>query len=355
MKAMSAIFGVVSGAALDADGEGTIQQYLRGLLKHFLLVKDATNSLLNQTLYLGNREVILHVNQLLTGSSGGVLQAMAAYIATNPTADSDTFIITDGTTTETWTFKASRSVAFEVAIGLSASATQTNLIAAIVADSTLWSAVATTNLGRFFAATPSAQFVVYRKAISMANDRIYGVQTAATGIKVISFGTYGYSTADATEENIPATDPAAKRFGFGRALTSLTIGEKHRAVEDSLTYVFNKASNSWCFNWDMNDLAIAQWPYPGTSVYLAIGGTSAELAADLPPGKYLMKGTTDFTFIISASGGGGTAVPETAPGIIWNAGDSYYLQLRTAKRIAAITGGATGKIMIVPIATAPVL
>lgn len=230
--------------------------------------------------YGGHREVVLHSSQLLSGSLGGVLQAIAAYIATNPTADVDTFVITDGTTTHAWTFKAARAVAFEVAIGVSAAATQTNLIAAIVADSSLWTAVATTGLGSYFAAAPAAQFFIHRRAVptSAGQDRVHGAQTVAAGIKVAAFGQAGYTTSDATEGNIPATDPGAKRFGFGRALDQLAASEEHRAVEQATTYAWNPAGQAWRQPAGILPDLLARIPTLGTQP--AAGSVSVTMASD---------------------------------------------------------------------------
>ena len=320
---------------------------------------------MNTNVVQPNREVVLHINQLLSGTAGrpgtgGLLQAELASIVTIPVVNDDTFIITDGTTTETFTFKTTDAAAFQVAIGASAATAQTNLIAAINEDSKLWSAVATVNLGRFFAAAYATQFIVYRKIpapepSAAAADRIYGNQTTAAGIKVVSFSEVGYSTASATEASIPATDPGAKRFGPGRSVMHLEEGEEHRCAEDSFTYCWSHNTRAWRFQWHMNDLGLACWQYPLTTVYLACTGASAELAADLPAGHYVLVSDTAMTFIISASGGGGTAVSKTAPGIYWPADFPFALTLRAAKRIAVIMGGLSGSLMVMPVASPPVI
>lgn len=359
LSSILSVLGATDGAAITTDSNGTLQQYLRGISKTISSVWDINNGHLNIVQDGSGNEVVLHVNQLLSsGSLSGVLQGISGYVATIPTANSDTFILTNGVVTETWTFKAARTGAFEVAIGATAATAQTNLVAAIVADSTLWTALVTTNLGMFFVANPSSQFIIYRKAVPNSNsdDRIYGNQTVAAGIKIINFSQLGYSLAGATEVNIPAVDPGDKTFGFGRALASLSVGERHRSAEDSFTYAWNHVTQCWRFNWDLADLGIGTFPYPGTSVYLSISGVSAEMAADLPSGHYIVMATCDMTFAITASGGGGSVTWATSPGIIWPAMTPYYLPLMTAKRLAAITtGGATGTLMVAPVSTAPVI
>ncbi len=215
------------------------------------------------------KEIVLVSNQLLAGAAGGVLQAMLASIVTKPTA-TDTFILTNGTTTETFEFVATEEDPFDVAIGASAAESQTNLIAAINDDSTLWSAVATTGLDAYFAATYATQFVVYRTATatSALNDRIYGVQTAPDGIKVVSFaGTMqDYAIDSGTEASIPASDPAAKRFGFGRAIAALQSNEIHLSAEDNSQRT-----------WDTDDQVWQQIDI-GAIVY----GTAGEMTAETP-------------------------------------------------------------------------
>jgi len=193
------------------------------------------------------KEVLLVGQQLFSGATGGVRQSIAAFIATNPT-NLDTFVISDGTTTETFTFRTVAAVAFDVLIGGTAAATQTNLIAAIVADSTLWAAVATTGLDDFFVSAPAAQFVVYRKTAAAANDRLYGTLTAPAGIKVAEFNTSGigdYAVSSSTESNLPAADPAAKRFGFQRVFASLYTNETHLVVDDITTWTWDTDDDIW--------------------------------------------------------------------------------------------------------------
>lgn len=296
-------------------------------------------------------EPILHSNQLLPGSNGGILQAMLASIVTIPIVNDDTFIIKGrsgaGTyVTETFTFKTARAAAFEVAIGATAATAQTNLIAAIVADSQLWSAVATTALGQFFAAAYATQFMVYRKSPpsgSPNEDRIYGVQTTAAGIKVVSFTEGGYTTAFSTEASIPATDPGAKRFGFGRV--SGPSEGSHRCLNDNTIYEWNNGSSVWMAAepGSLTVLLSAAFPTLGTPVVLAISGTSARTAA-LTAGKYLIwsevacgwrQGTGDPTAVLATDNplAAGTAFPVTL----------------AAQKLAAITAGASGNLYIVPV------
>lgn len=96
-------------------------------------------------------------------------------------------------------------------------------------------------------------------------------------------------------------------------------------------------------------LCVIADPVLGTDVYLAVTGASAELGADLPVGNYLLCATVDLTFAVTNAGGGGSAVSLTSPGIFLPAGSFFGLRLPAAKRIAAITGGAAGSLMVLPV------
>ena len=194
------------------------------------------------------KELVLAPEQLLNGASGGILQGLLATVAVNLNA-TDTFILTDGTTTETWTAVAGAPAAFQVQIGGSASATLTNLVAAINGDSTLWSAVETTGLDAYFSGSNDPQFVVYRTAVSTAADRAYGVLTGAqSDVQVIEFATgeQNYRESSGTQSDLPSADPAAKRFGFGRALAApIQTGDTHRVADDNTAFTWDGDDELW--------------------------------------------------------------------------------------------------------------
>jgi hypothetical protein len=289
----------------------------------------------------GSDELVLIDGQLIDGAAGCILQAELFSIAVNPTAN-DTFIVTDGTTTETFTFKAARAVAFDVAIGLDAAATLVNLVAAINSDSTLWSALDTVNLSAYFAGAYATQAVICRTAYSAAADRLYGSLTAADGIKVVSFAgaTQDYTVAAGTEANLPATDPAAKRFGFGRAYASLTALESHSNAETGWAYEWNATTEAWdatmywdvdwdasgagagAIVWDLDTVLWYEWNgtawhslpalkyYKGTTTYAGAVPSATEMNAFLPALHdfgHFQKGATDSVFFVHrhslASGG----------------------------------------------------
>jgi hypothetical protein len=192
------------------------------------------------------KELILVKEQLLNGASGGVLQGMLMATAAVMTA-ADTVIITDGTTTETWTAVAGAPAAFQFQIGGTAAITLANLVAAINNDSTLWSAVDTTGLDAYFGAGYANQAVVYRTATSTAADRMYGVLGTVTDLKVVEFATgdQDYVISSGTESDLPAADPAAKRFGFGRLFAALVTNETHLAAEDNGIRTWDTDDQVW--------------------------------------------------------------------------------------------------------------
>ena len=193
------------------------------------------------------KELLLTPDQLLDGASGGVLQGILAAVAINVTAG-DTVVITDGTTTETFTAVAGAPAAFQFQVGASAAITTTNLVAAINADSTLWSATETSGLDSYFSGSNDPQLVVYRTAVATANDRVYGTLTAPTGIQVVEFATgdQDYREQSGTQSDLPSSDPGAKRFGFGRALAApINTGDTHRIADDNTAYTWDGDDQVW--------------------------------------------------------------------------------------------------------------
>ena len=192
------------------------------------------------------KELLLVQEQILDGASGGVLQAMPLYIDTNPQAN-DTFLLKNAGLTETYTFKASESIAFDVLIGGSAAATLTNLIAAINDDSAEWGAVATTGLDEYFAGTPTAQGVIYRLTADDDDDRMYSTVAVTSVIKVVEFATgdQDYEKGSGTESTLPSSDPAAKRFGLFRVYANVLQNETHITAEDNATWTWDSDDDAW--------------------------------------------------------------------------------------------------------------
>jgi hypothetical protein len=253
------------------------------------------------------KEIVLVAQQFENGGSGGINQAILAAISVNLAAG-DTVILTDGTTTETFTATAGAPAAFQFQVGGSASATTDNLVAAINADSTLWDAVASTDLDSYFSPSQAKQFVVYRQTPSAANDRVYG--TIAGGqddVRVIAFNTgFDYSPASGVESDLPNADPGAKRFGIGRLFAALQHGETHRVAADSSAYF-----------WDGDDQL---WQTFGGSATVTAGD-----GIDVTAGKV----STDVAVAAVAQQYGAVVDTRTADGTGTAAADAGFLAVQT--------------------------
>ncbi|HUV47785.1 MAG TPA: hypothetical protein VMX11_02305, partial [Actinomycetes bacterium] len=228
------------------------------------------------------KELVLAPEQLLNGGSGGILQGLLVGLDAIGTA-ADTFILTDGTTTETWTAVAGAPAAFQYQIGGSAAVTLANLVAAINADSTLWSAVQTTGLDAYFSATNDPQFVVYRTLVSAAADRAYGVLNTQADIQVVAFaaGDQDYRESSGTQTALPSTDPATKTFGFGRALADpIQTGDTHRVADDNTAYTWDGDDLLWQ-NTDTGT-AVAE----GNGIDVTANKISTDVATATAAGQY---------------------------------------------------------------------
>lgn len=191
------------------------------------------------------KELLLAPEQLLSGASGAILQGMLVTLVNELTLG-DTFIITDGTTTETFTVVGA-PIAFGFELGGTAALTLAALVAAINTDSTLWSAIETTGLDDYFSGAEDPQFIVYRTAFSSAADRLHGVVATPADIQVVEFssGAQDYRESSGVQSNLPATDPTTKRFGFARTFASLQTGDTHHIANDNTTFSWDGDDNLW--------------------------------------------------------------------------------------------------------------
>jgi hypothetical protein len=107
------------------------------------------------------KESVLIPEQL--SSTGGVRSALAIFAGGVNFADTDTVVLKNSSATETFTFTSGAPGAFAPAVGANANASLQNLVARIVADSTIWSAkTVTTALNSIH----SVVTVIYEKATS---------------------------------------------------------------------------------------------------------------------------------------------------------------------------------------------
>jgi hypothetical protein len=193
---------------------------------------------------------ILAVDQL--DSTGNALrQAIAFYLDGAATAG-DTFRITDGTVTETWTGVIGVAAAGQFSVDTSADAAMTSLAARINADSSTWGAVVATALNSINngsgTSTAGTVLVIYRLTqVTGKVDRIMTDGTANTtpaNWQYVNFnGQDGYSISASSQ--LPSVDPAVKTFGPGTLTADLVAGEAHVTLNGNSQYVWDADSASW--------------------------------------------------------------------------------------------------------------
>ncbi len=195
------------------------------------------------------KEILLAREQLLDGGSGGVLSAIAFYLDGQPIAN-DTFILkSTGGGTETFTFKASESGAFDVLIDSTVDLTMAALAQAINDDSSTWGAVLIDALDSINdgsgSSTAGKVLVIFELVPSESSDsRIFGsITTAAFGQYVNFNGEGDYEIPTSTE--LPSADPAQKEFGFGRLFASLIANETHVTRSDDGAYTWDSDGEAW--------------------------------------------------------------------------------------------------------------
>lgn len=96
-------------------------------------------------------------------------------------------------------------------------------------------------------------------------------------------------------------------------------------------------------------LPVAVAPTMGTSVYLAVSGTSAAFSADFAIGKHILRCDVAVSYRINATATTTAAVWQTSPAILLPAGVTEVITCTAARRITAITAGGTGVLMGLPI------
>ena len=203
----------------------------------------ATKAYVDTAVISGGRvkEAILSSSQL--SNAQGILPAALIDIEAQPIVD-DTIVITNGTVTETWTFKASRTGAFEVAIGADHPATMANLASAIASDSASSSGVFDAAL---LVLDGDGVVIVTDKTTTVLPSitRIYGTWGTQASCQIISFhGDIEYST-NKVSINLPSADPVTSQFGFGRKLADLIDGEIHVTLDSNEQKSWNASLVSW--------------------------------------------------------------------------------------------------------------
>jgi len=196
------------------------------------------------------RERVLDPIQLLGGATGAILQASVFYLVNQP-AVGDFLTIEDGTAPRTYEFGSLVSGDVQVTIGANADDTMTNLAAAVSGDvAQLWSGLKITTLESINAGAGSSSaghvVLLYRRAqgVDSYDDRLFGTFATPANAKYVNFNgeaDYGLST----NTNLPAADPAQKKFGFGRARLGLIGNETHTTRTDDRNYTWNEDDELW--------------------------------------------------------------------------------------------------------------
>jgi hypothetical protein len=178
--------------------------------------------------------------------SGGIRRATLVtfdpiLLASVP-ADGDTLTLDDGTTTETYTFRTTPSVAFDVNIGADVLDTLNGLEATILSDSVQWVAQRVTDIDRFHSNTAATGHgvVIARNTLSGSDtDRIYASVTALANIKVAMFhGETNYSDSEIAVTP-PTSDPGSGDF-FGYSEDFPRNGSLRITLADPELYSFQR-------------------------------------------------------------------------------------------------------------------
>jgi len=309
------------------------------------------------------KELIL-VTEQLDSVNDAISQAIPFWLDNNA-AEGDTLVITDGTTTETFTFTATPAVAFDVEIGADALETMDNLTTTINTDSTLWSAVTEDALDQLNARVVA----IYRtdnSAQDSYDDRIYGTFTTPADVQYVSFeGLLDYTSSVSAQ--LPGADPAVKTFGFGRATATLQPSETHVTRDEDTIYVWDADAGVWQ-NSGANNPAlqdsryVGKWITFGSNLSVPLGGvrflksagnvatsaaglylprngviTAATLQVDTAPtsNNYKLSIKINGTEVASLSlPNGNDTAASTALNVSYNAGDELSLSMERVGGIA---------------------
>src|SRR5581483_887091 len=267
------------------------------------------------------RETLLSVDQL-DNTNKAIAQAVAFYYSAQP-VPGDTFIIKDGSTTETFTATAGAPGAFQFQIGGTVVNTMTNLAASITSNSTKWAAVLHTNLQSI---NVTGNVIIVKRKVPTASpvDRIYGVMGTPTNGKYVNYGgLLDYrSSVNAT---LPAVDPGTANFGLGRITAGLSPSEVHIVRAEDSIYEWNDDAGVW-----------------------QLSGAATVLATSGPGGGVIGQATYDSSLGLNVSAGvvnvkvDNTSVSFNGSGQLQVAGGAVPLGTSANN---GVTGGATaGKV-----------
>jgi hypothetical protein len=220
------------------------------------------------------REVLLSQVQLDTPHKA-IAQATAFFFAAAPATVGNTFVITDGTNTETYTFSAVSGFRQPIP-GVSAAASQTNLVARINSDSGFWLAQEFSDLQSINSGGNTV--VLWRRVPTFpGTDRIYGTITGAT----VSYVNYNAQLdyRSSTLISLPTVDPAVETFGISRITSGLIPDEAHLVRAEDAAWLWNSDAGTW----QLTAGAVVL----GTSAPAA-GGTVGQVSGDESSGIHII-------------------------------------------------------------------
>lgn len=283
-------------------------------------------------LLAGLDQPVLHEIQLATF---GIQPATAFWFspALNSTvpADGDFLVITDGTTTETYTFRAAPGSPFEVLIGADILDTMQELADQINADSVQWEAAKVDDLSRLNSTTPNRGHAVVISRTSTggtSDDRLYGTFTTSVVPKVadysVSSGDYGRDTTDFSSMvlNLPSGDSGQNQFGYrAQGFQDLNNGIYRGTVSGEGLFQYIRRNPTNTSGWTAVIPPGGSVSGPGSSTDTAIAlwdGATGTLLQDSPvlvdpvtgdtthPGNITMDGDKDWIPNVDGEGEIGT-------------------------------------------------
>jgi len=194
-----------------------------------------------------------------------ISQATVLFLANAVPADTDTIVLEDlDGNPRSYEFESGGGITGDVSVPIAAGdidTTMDNLVTAINGDvdaDALWEAVAV-DLDGINTGGTGKVVVIYRtaQADDSENDVIYGTFATPANCQIVDYtGETDYTKL--TTSNLPAAQPSAKNFGFGRKTASLTANETHRVMnEDLKNYVWDSDTGAWKVQWGESQVGLA--------------------------------------------------------------------------------------------------
>lgn len=177
----------------------------------------------------------------LDNTHDAIAQAVAFFWNALPIVG-DTFRLTDGVNSETYTY-AGVSSPFNPVPGVSATTAMNNLAANITANSGFWSATVVSTLQSLNGS--GFVMVVTRKIpTGVVADRIFGVTATPNIGRYVNFGGQP-DYRSRVVVNLPTVDPGSPTFGISRLTAALIPDEAHVVRAEDSVYLWNDDAGIW--------------------------------------------------------------------------------------------------------------